>query len=260
MRFMRRLASVPLQYVAALAATIFLGVGIFLLKSSQSTGASPPAAAIVHSPPPSSAAPGGGSKARSHLHMIEAVCAHGRHTIAAISRPATQDVSSPDALRYEKEVAAVLDWTLAEATALAPPSTASLTAAFTVEGRGQRLVDAEIPALERHDLAGARRLAGEATTLTAPADAVIAKLGWKSASDHSCGLSAPCNAAALIDERYSRRDRLHRVYDAAVVDDDLVHPASSTCQLPARRAVLRSPREPTFCWVDRRHRRARQPA
>lgn len=116
---------------------------------------------------------------QSSVTKIAALCAQGRQRITSIPRPTTQDPSSPDAIRYEKAVAVILDQTVAKATALARSgqSPGSLNNAFAVEQRGQKLVDAQVPALERHDVAGAQRLAEKARVLTAPADAEIRRAG-----------------------------------------------------------------------------------
>jgi hypothetical protein len=176
---MRRLVPIPPQYVAALALAIALGVGIYVLKRSDSGQFAPAATTALHSAQSSSTAASAAANTKSFLNTAERLCAQARAKLAAIPKPPTQDQSSPAAIEYDKSVAAVLDQTTAGLAAVASsvPLTSSLKAAFRVEGQGQKLVDAALRAAEQHDLAHAQQLAHQASALTAPSDAVIRDAG-----------------------------------------------------------------------------------
>lgn len=115
----------------------------------------------------------------STVNKISAICAQGRRSAAAIPKPATHDPSSPSAIRYEKRLTGIVDRTVSKITSAARSGQAamSLQQAIAVEDRGNKLVDAEIPALAHHDLARAERLSAQARALTAPADATMRQAG-----------------------------------------------------------------------------------
>jgi hypothetical protein len=71
------------------------------------------------------------SEFRSQLTKIAAICINARERIAQLQKPATQDPSSPAALAYERQVATVLDRSLAQAADVAQ-SVPGLNIAFNV--------------------------------------------------------------------------------------------------------------------------------
>jgi hypothetical protein len=110
------------------------------------------------------------------LNRIAALCAQARANVTAIPKA---NHSNSAALRYVARVARVLDRLSADIMAAAESGRASssLKSAIAVEDRGEKLVDAQIPALEHHDLARAQQLAARARELTAPADVVLRHAG-----------------------------------------------------------------------------------
>lgn len=63
--------------------------------------------------------------------------------------------------------------------------------------RGQKLVDAEVPALQRGDVGGTLKLAQQARTLTAPADAVFRAAGLGVCVGKLIALSRPSRRRPL---------------------------------------------------------------
>jgi hypothetical protein len=151
----------------ALSVIIVLSIASCGGSSKQPAGSAGSSSASAH------------ASGQSSVKKIAVLCTQAEQRIAAIPEPPTQDPSVPQAIRYEKRVVAVFDQLIAEATAVArsAQSSKALADAFTVERRGQKFVDAQIPALEHHDVARTERLAQQARALTAPADAAIRRAG-----------------------------------------------------------------------------------
>lgn len=115
----------------------------------------------------------------SVVRALVSLCAREKTQILAIKRPATTDPTSAKALPYEKRLLRILDANLAEAVRMTSSRgvSRSLKNAFDTEAHAQKLVDAQIPLLARHDLAGVKLLARQAQRVSAPADQTIRAAG-----------------------------------------------------------------------------------
>jgi hypothetical protein len=115
----------------------------------------------------------------STINKIAGLCAQARQRVGMIPKPAAHNSLSPAAIGYDRRVVEVVDRMVANVTAAARSGQASssLNDAIAVEDRGEKLVDAQIPALAHHQLGRVEHLAAQARALTAPADATLRQAG-----------------------------------------------------------------------------------
>ena len=122
---------------------------------------------------------GGAGTEGAYVAAVRALCVQVQERVRALPPPSGASPTSAAGIKYATEVMSIADGAFAQMRAIRGPQPlfGRLSTALQIEAQGQKLVDAEVPALRSGDVGKAQALAAQARALTAPADAVFRSAG-----------------------------------------------------------------------------------